>query len=81
MGTQVEFPAMDIIDNETFDDDTPAFEEAEGAPRYPIPSRELSAVEVPAIINNIDRAVKAFGRVPDLSHVSRCCLCLTFYRS
>lgn len=43
---------------------------SQGAPRYSIPLRQLSAVEVPAIINNIDRAVKAFGRAPTLRHVS-----------
>lgn len=46
---------------------------SDGAPRYPIPSRRLAAVEIPAVVNNIDRAVKAFGRVPSLSHVSAHC--------
>ncbi|KAK5993941.1 Transcription factor tau subunit sfc1 [Cladobotryum mycophilum] len=41
----------------------------DGAPRYPIVHREFSAVEVPAVVENIDRAVKAFGRVPTLRHV------------
>lgn len=41
-----------------------------GAPRYFIPHRHLAAVEVPAVVQNIDRAVKAFGRVPSLNHVS-----------
>lgn len=61
---------MDSSNNQPFEDEAPGFDETEGAPRYPIPSRELSAVEVPAFIQNIDRTVKAFGRVPDLSHVS-----------
>jgi general transcription factor 3C polypeptide 5 (transcription factor C subunit 1) len=41
-----------------------------GAPRYAIPRRELTAVEIPAVVENIDRAVRAFGRVPSLRHVS-----------
>ncbi|KAK6453180.1 hypothetical protein FP744_10009432 [Trichoderma asperellum] len=40
-----------------------------GAPRYAIPQRELTAVEIPAVVENIDRAVRAFGRVPSLRHV------------
>lgn len=42
----------------------------DGAPRYAIPRRELTAVEIPAVVENIDRAVRAFGRVPSLRHVS-----------
>jgi hypothetical protein len=42
----------------------------DGAPRYPVASRDLSAVEIPAVVQNVDRAIKAFGRVPSLSHVS-----------
>lgn len=68
---------MEISDNEPFDDEAADYEEAQGAPRYPIPSRELGAVEVPALIQNVDRAVKAFGRVPDLSHVSASSTLLT----
>ncbi|KAL6902449.1 RNA polymerase III transcription factor IIIC subunit domain-containing protein [Trichoderma evansii] len=41
----------------------------DGAPRYGIPRRELTAVEIPAVVENIDRAVRAFGRVPSLRHV------------
>ncbi|KOS17186.1 Transcription factor tau subunit sfc1 [Escovopsis weberi] len=41
----------------------------DGAPRYPIPHRDLSAVEIPAVVEDVDRAVKAFGRVPNLRHV------------
>lgn len=41
------------------------------APRYLIPSRSMGAVEVPAVVNNVDRAIKAFGRVRSLAHVSR----------
>lgn len=40
------------------------------APRYSIPRRNLSAVEIPAVVQNIDRAVQAFGRAPSLKHVS-----------
>lgn len=40
------------------------------APRYEVPSRDLGAVEFPAIIHDVDRALRAFGRVPSLSHVS-----------
>ncbi|UKZ72743.1 hypothetical protein TrVFT333_000377 [Trichoderma virens FT-333] len=42
----------------------------DGAPRYAIPSRELTAVEIPAVVEDIDRAVKAFGRAPSLRHVT-----------
>ena len=41
------------------------------APTYTIPSRKLSAVEIPAIVNDVDRAVSAFGRAPSLEHVRR----------
>ncbi|KAJ4863993.1 RNA polymerase III transcription factor (TF)IIIC subunit domain-containing protein [Trichoderma breve] len=41
----------------------------DGAPRYAIPPRELTAVEIPAVVEDVDRAVKAFGRVPSLRHV------------
>lgn len=44
--------------------------EEDGAPRYPIASRGLSAVEIPAVVQNVDRAIKAFGRVSSLTHVS-----------
>lgn len=40
------------------------------APRYSIPQRRLTAVEVPAVVQNVDRAIKAFGRNSALSHVS-----------
>jgi hypothetical protein len=39
------------------------------APKYSIPARDLGAVEIPAVVENVDRAVKAFGRVPSLRHV------------
>lgn len=42
------------------------------APRYKIDPRVLGAVEIPAVVENVDRAVKAFGRVPNLQHVSLC---------
>ncbi|KAM0561620.1 hypothetical protein ACHAPJ_002788 [Fusarium lateritium] len=42
----------------------------ESAPRYTVPSRVLGAVEIPAVVENVDRAVKAFGRVPNLQHAS-----------
>lgn len=47
-----------------------ARETENGAPRYAIPRRDLTAVEIPAVVENIDRAVRAFGRVPSLRHVS-----------
>lgn len=47
--------------------------EEEGAPRYTIAPRALAAVEIPAVVENIDRTVKAFGRVPTLEHVSPVC--------
>lgn len=39
------------------------------APRYSIPAKSFAAVELPAVVQNLDRAVKAFGRVPSLQHV------------
>ena len=42
----------------------------QGAPRYSIARREFGAVEIPAVVQNVDRAVQAFGRVPSLEHVS-----------
>jgi general transcription factor 3C polypeptide 5 (transcription factor C subunit 1) len=47
--------------------------EEEGAPRFPIAQRTLAAVEIPAVVENIDRTVKAFGRVPNLAHVGKFC--------
>lgn len=41
----------------------------DGAPRYRVAPRNLSAVEIPAIVEDVDRAIKAFGRVPTLAHV------------
>lgn len=41
----------------------------DAAPRYPIPRRSMGAVEIPAVVQNVDRAVQAFGRVPSLAHV------------
>lgn len=55
-----------------------------GAPRYAIPRRELTAVEIPAVVENIDRAVRAFGRVPSLRHVSvepqLICICILAHK-
>jgi general transcription factor 3C polypeptide 5 (transcription factor C subunit 1) len=42
----------------------------QGAPRYAIPARKLAAVEIPAVVQDVDRAVRAFGRVANLNHVS-----------
>jgi general transcription factor 3C polypeptide 5 (transcription factor C subunit 1) len=42
---------------------------ANSAPRYSIPTDSLAAVEIPAIVENVDRAIKAFGRAPSLDHV------------
>lgn len=42
----------------------------QGAPRYTIPARKLAAVEIPAVVQDVDRAVRAFGRVANLNHVS-----------
>ncbi|KAH7486026.1 hypothetical protein FOMA001_g4190 [Fusarium oxysporum f. sp. matthiolae] len=41
----------------------------DSAPRYTVPSRAIGAVEIPAVVENIDRTIKAFGRVPNLQHV------------
>lgn len=45
-------------------------ENSGGAPKYPIPNRDLGAVEIPAVVENVDRAVKAFGRTPSFQQVS-----------
>ena len=42
----------------------------DGAPKYTIPPRVLGAVEIPAVVENVDRAVKAFGRTPTFHQVS-----------
>lgn len=47
----------------------PARPAPESAPKYTVPARVLGAVEIPAVVENVDRAVKAFGRVPNLQHV------------
>ncbi|CAJ0552116.1 Ff.00g060950.m01.CDS01 [Fusarium sp. VM40] len=41
----------------------------DSASRYTVPTRIVGAVEIPAVVENVDRAVKAFGRVPNLQHV------------
>lgn len=43
----------------------------DGAPKYTIPPRVLGAVEIPAVVENVDRAVKAFGRTPSFPQVRR----------
>jgi general transcription factor 3C polypeptide 5 (transcription factor C subunit 1) len=58
-------------------DEGPVITSAQGpqgekaAPTYRIPRRELGAVEIPAVVKNVDRAIKAFGRVTSLAHVCR----------
>jgi hypothetical protein len=42
----------------------------DSASRYTVPTRIVGAVEIPAVVENADRAVKAFGRVPNLQHVN-----------
>lgn len=42
----------------------------DSASRYTVPTRIVGAVEIPAVVENVDRAVKAFGRVPNLQHVN-----------
>ncbi|KAJ3482169.1 hypothetical protein NLG97_g7639 [Lecanicillium saksenae] len=39
------------------------------APTYTIPNKEIAAVEIPAVVQNIDRAVNAFGRMPSFEHL------------
>ncbi|KAF6819137.1 RNA polymerase III transcription factor [Colletotrichum sojae] len=39
------------------------------APRYPIPKRNMSAVEIPMIVMNLDRAEKAFGDISSFQNV------------
>ncbi|QPC79228.1 hypothetical protein HYE68_009980 [Fusarium pseudograminearum] len=63
----------DSLDDTQFEDDhgERASESVhpDSAPRYMIPERVIGAIEFPAIVENPDRAVKAFGRVPHLQHV------------
>jgi hypothetical protein len=42
----------------------------ETAPKYPIPQRRIGAVEVPMIVINTDRGVKAFGNLQGFQQVS-----------
>lgn len=42
---------------------------AQNAPTYTIPNTEIAAVEIPAVVQDIDRAIKAFGRLPSFEHV------------
>lgn len=64
-----EGPAGDVEDNEAAETSGhQAF--TQGAPRYVVPHRDLAAVEFPAVIQDVDRAVKTFGRLPTLQHVS-----------
>lgn len=42
---------------------------SQNAPIYIIPNRKIAAVEIPAVVQNIDRAISAFGRVPSFEHV------------
>lgn len=71
-------PSSDENGYESLDDDQsrreiraerPARPAPESAPKYTVPARVLGAVEIPAVVENVDRAVKAFGRVPNLQHV------------
>lgn len=41
----------------------------QNAPTYSIPNRDIAAVEIPAVVKNIDRTVAAFGRVSSFDHV------------
>lgn len=71
-------PSSDENGYESVDDDQsrreirterPTRPAPESAPKYTVPARVLGAVEIPAVVENVDRAVKAFGRVPNLQHV------------
>ncbi|CAM1507932.1 Fc.00g047800.m01.CDS01 [Cosmosporella sp. VM-42] len=55
----------DVVDDE---DNSSVSAPNDGAPRYTIPARALGAVEIPAVVENVDRAVNAFGRVPTFQH-------------
>jgi general transcription factor 3C polypeptide 5 (transcription factor C subunit 1) len=65
----------DSLDDTQFEDDhgERASESVhpDSAPRYLIPERVIGAVEFPAVVENPDRAVKAFGRVPHLQHARK----------
>lgn len=63
----------DSLDDTQFEDDNgeraSSSVHPDSAPRFTIPERVIGAVEIPAVVENPDRAVKAFGRVPNLQHV------------
>ncbi|KAJ4024490.1 tau 95 subunit of transcription factor TFIIIC [Fusarium irregulare] len=63
----------DSYDETQFDDDNgeraSSSVHPDSAPRYTIPERVIGAVEIPAVVNNPDRAVKTFGRHPHLQHL------------
>ncbi|KAJ4148589.1 hypothetical protein LMH87_003053 [Akanthomyces muscarius] len=42
---------------------------AQHAPTFTIPNTEIAAVEIPAVVQDIDRAIKAFGRLPSFEHI------------
>lgn len=73
----------DDIEDEELDDEVQEDDELEtqnappnprntsnSAPRYPIPKRAMSAVEIPMIVMNLDRAEKAFGDISSFRNVS-----------
>ncbi|KAG5942763.1 hypothetical protein E4U53_007168, partial [Claviceps sorghi] len=45
------FPSVQTLIGQDQDD---------GAPRYRVAHRHLAAVEIPAVVENVDRAIKAF---------------------
>ncbi|TDZ68428.1 Transcription factor tau subunit sfc1 [Colletotrichum trifolii] len=47
----------------------PSQTHSNSAPRYPIPKRNMSAVEIPMIVMNLDRAEKAFGNISTFQNV------------
>ena len=65
--------AYDALEDETGDAPhaLPGSQTDSGAPRYSIPHRKIGAVEIPAVVKNVDRAVKAFGRSGSLTHVRK----------
>lgn len=42
----------------------------QNAPTYTVPNTNIAAVEIPAVVQNIERAISAFGRVSSFDHVS-----------
>ena len=56
-------PALEHLESPVNQDPSQAGQRRPGAPIYSIPVQLVGAVECPVIVQNLDRAEKAFGRV------------------